>query len=75
MEIEIGSENEIQLKRIRKPPLLLNQEESLVEQLKKCPWLFDKSQITYKERDAFQNIFLIQNLRFFSRFDCYCSKF
>ena len=31
MEINMDSENESQLKRIRKPPLLLSQEESLVK--------------------------------------------
>ena len=54
MEIEIDSENESQLKRIRKPPLLLSQEESLAEKVKKHPCLFDKSQKTYKERNVFQ---------------------
>ena len=41
MEIEIDSENESQLKRIRKSPLLLSQEESLAEKFKKYPCLFD----------------------------------
>ena len=41
MEIEIDSENESQLKRIRKSPLLLSQEESLAEKVKKYPCLFD----------------------------------
>ena len=41
LEIEIDSENESQLKRIRKPPLLLSQEESLAEKVKKYPYLFD----------------------------------
>ena len=50
MEIEIDSENEIQLKRIRKPPLLLSQEKSLAEKVKKYPCLFDESQrFTKKE--------------------------
>ena len=51
MDIEIDSENKSQLKRFRKPPLLLTQKESLTEKVKKYPCLFDKSQKTYKERD------------------------
>ena len=43
MKIEIDSENESQLKRIRKPPLSLSQEESLAEKVKKYPFQFDKS--------------------------------
>ena len=39
------------LKRIRKPPLVLSQEESLVEKVKKYLCLFDRSQKTNKERD------------------------
>ena len=35
MEIEMDSENESQLKRIRKPSLLLSQEESLAKRVKK----------------------------------------
>ena len=61
MEIGIDSENENQLKRIRKPPLVLSQEESLVEKVKKYLCLFDRSQKTNKERH-FLKIFLIQNL-------------
>ena len=41
MEIEIDSENESELKRIRKSPLLLSQEESLADKVKKYPCLFD----------------------------------
>ena len=43
MEIEMDPENESQLDRIRKPPLLLSQEKSLTEKVKKYPCLFDKS--------------------------------
>ena len=35
MEVEMDSENESQLKRIKKPPLLLNQKESVNEKVKK----------------------------------------
>ena len=35
MEVEMDSENESQLKRIKKPPLLLNQKESVTEKVKK----------------------------------------
>ena len=56
MEIEMDSENENQLKEIRKPPLLLSQEESLSKEIKKYPCLFDKSQRTYKERDVIQKV-------------------
>ena len=42
MEIEIISENESQLQKIRKP--LLNQKESLAVKVKKCLCLFDKRQ-------------------------------
>ena len=58
MEIEMDSENERRLKSIGKPPLLLNQEESLAEKVKKYPCLFGKHQKTYKERDAFQKFAL-----------------
>ena len=61
MEIEMNSENESQLKRIRKPPLLLSQKESMAKKVKKYPCLFDKSRKTYKERNVFQKNFLIQN--------------
>ena len=43
MEIEMDPENASQLDRIRKPPLLLSQEKSLAEKVKKYPCLFDKS--------------------------------
>ena len=43
MEIEMDPENASQLDRIRKPPLLLSQEKSLAEKVKKYPFLFDKS--------------------------------
>ena len=75
VEIAMDSENESQLKRIRKPPLLLSQEESLAEKVKKYPSLFDKSQKTYKERDIFQKIFLIQNLHSFFKFYLLFLKF
>ena len=69
MEIEMDSENKNQLKVIRKPLILLIQEESLAKKLKKkYPCLFDKSEKTYKERDVFQKIFLTQNLRYFFTF-------
>ena len=53
------SENESQLKRIRKPSLLLSQEESLSQKVKKYPCLFDKSQKTYKERDVFRSYLIL----------------
>ena len=52
MEIEMDSENESQLKAIRKLSLLLSQEESLAEKVKKYPYLFDKSEKPYKEGDV-----------------------
>ena len=64
----MDSENESQLKKIRKLPLLLNQEESLAEKVKNYPCLFDKSQKTCKERDVFQNF------HYFSRFDYFYFK-
>ena len=53
MEMKIDSENESQLTRIWKPPLFSTQQESLATKFKKYPTLFDKSRITYKERDVF----------------------
>ena len=53
------SENESQLKRIRKPSLLLSQEESLSQKVKKYPCLFDKSQKTYRERDVFRSYLVL----------------
>ena len=41
MKIEIDSKKESQLKRIRNPPVLLSQEKSLTEKVKKYPCLFD----------------------------------
>ena len=35
MEVEMDSENESQQKRIKKPPLLLNQKESVTEKVQK----------------------------------------
>ena len=61
MEIEIDSENESQLKRTRKPPLLLGQEESLAKIVKKYPCLFDKNQKMYKEKRHFSKTVHIQN--------------
>ena len=55
MEIGMESKNESQLKRIRKHPLLLSQEESLAEKAKKYPCLFDKSLKTYKEINVVKN--------------------
>ena len=60
------SENESQLKRIRKPSLLLSQEESLSQKVKKYPCLFDKSQKTYKERDVFRS-YLVLNIMTYKR--------
>ena len=68
MEMEIDSENESQLKRIRKPPLLLSQEGSVGEIVKKYPCLFDKSQkrsLHVLSKRHFSKIFLIPNLYFF----------
>ena len=59
MKIEMDTENENQLKRIRKPPLLLGQEKSLAAKVKNKS-LFDKSR--------FSKIFLTQNLRYFFTF-------
>ena len=75
MEIEMDSENESQLKRIRKPPLLLSQEESLAEKVKKYPCLFDKCQKTYKERDVFQKFSLHKIFALFSRLDYFFRSF
>ena len=55
MEIKIDSENESQMKRIRKPALLLSQEESLAKKVEKYHCLFGKSQTIYKQRDISQN--------------------
>ena len=55
MAIKIDPENESQLKRIRKPPLLLSQEESLAEIVKKYPCLFGKRQKTTKKETFFKN--------------------
>ena len=40
----MDSENKSQVKRIRKTPLLLSQEELLAEKVKKYPCLFNNSQ-------------------------------
>ena len=75
MEIKMDSENESQLKRIRKPPLLFSREESLAEKVMKYPYLIDKSQKMYKERDVFQKFSLSKTFALFSRFDYFFSKF
>ena len=67
MEIEMDSENKSQLKRMRKSPLLLNQEESLVKKVKKYPCLFDKCQGNVQTKRRFSKIFL-QNLSSFFTF-------
>ena len=74
IEIEIGSKNESQLKRFRKPSLLLTQEESLAEKVKKYPFLLDKSQKTYKERDVLQNFPYPKRLLFFQVSTTFFSK-
>ena len=63
-EIEIDSGNESQLEGIRKPPLLLSQEESLAEKVKKYPRLFDKSQKMCKERDISQRFSISKTFAF-----------
>ena len=68
IEIDIDSVNESQLKRIRKPPLLLTQEESPAEKVKKYLCLFNKSQKTYKEWDVSQKFSLSKTFTFFSSF-------
>ena len=68
MEIEMNSENESQLTRIRKPPLFLTEEESLAKEVEKYPYLFDKNQKAYKERDVFQKFSLFKTFALFSRF-------
>ena len=68
MEIEIDSENESQLKRIRKPQLLLSQEESLTKKVKKYLCLFDKGQKLYKARDISQKISLSKTFPLFHIF-------
>ena len=75
MDIEMNSENECQLKRIRKAPLLLNQEESLAEKVKKYFCLFDKSQKMYKQRDVFQKKFYPKLLLFYHVLTTIFSKF
>ena len=79
MKIKIDSENESQLKRIRKPPLSLSQEESLAKEVKKCPFQFDKSQKTYNEKDISQTFFssktFVQNPKSLFTFWLLFSKF
>ena len=74
MIIEIESENENQLKRIRKHPLLLSQEESPAEKVKKYPCLFDRSQKMYKERDISQKFSLSKTFALFSCFQSFKNK-
>ena len=70
MKIEMDSENGNQLKRIRKSPLLLSQEESLTEKGKIYPCLFDKNQKTYEGNRRFPKTFsLSETFAQFSRFD------
>ena len=71
----MNSENGSHLKIIRKPPLLLSQEESLVKKVKKNPCLFDKSHQTYKERDVFQKCSLNKTFALFFRFDYFFRSF
>ena len=75
MEIEIDSENKIQPNWIRKQPLLLSQEESLVKKVKKYPCLFDKSQNMSKERGISQKYSLSKTFVLFSCFDYFFFEF
>ena len=66
MEVEMDSENESQLKRIKKSPLLLNQKESVTEKVKKKILVcLTKVSFNVQKCDIFQYVFLIQNLEFF----------
>ena len=66
MEVEMDSENESQLKRIKKSPLLLNQKESVTEKVKKKILVcLTKVSFNVQKSDIFQYVFLIQNLEFF----------
>ena len=71
MATKMDSENESHLKRIRKPPLLLSQEESLAEKVKKYPCLFGKRQKTYKKRNVSQKFSLSKTFTLFSRFESF----
>ena len=63
MEIEMDSVNEL------KKLLSCWDEELLTEKLKKYPYLFDKSQKTYKERDNFLKNFPYPKFWLFSRLE------
>ena len=75
MQMEIDLENENQLKRIRKPPLLLTQEESLTEKVKKYPSLLDKSQKRTKKETLFKNVPYPKPSPFFHVLATFVSKF
>ena len=75
IEIEIGSKNERQLKRIRKPLLPSSQEESLVEKVKKYPCLFEKKSKNVQRKIHFSELFLIQNLCSLFPFDYFFQSF
>ena len=76
MKIEIDSENESQMKRIRKPALLLSQEESPAKKVEKYHCLFGKSQTIYKERDISQKFSRSKTFAlFFPHFECFFFKF
>ena len=68
VEIAMDSENESQLKRIRKPPLLLSQEESLAEKVKKYPSLFEKVKKRTKKETFFKKFSLSKTFTLFSSF-------
>ena len=61
MEIEIDSQNESQLNRIKKYPFSLIQEDSLAKKVKKYPFPLDKSKKNVQRKRYFSKIFLIQN--------------
>ena len=70
MEIEIDSQNESQLNRIKKYPFSLIQKDSLAKKVKKYPFLLDESKKkTYKEKDISQKFSLSKTLALFARFD------
>ena len=63
------SENESQLKRIRKPPLLLSQEECLAEQVQKYLVYLTKVKKRSKKETLFEKFSLAKTFAFFSRFE------
>ena len=75
MEIKIDSENENQPNRIRKPPLLLSQEEPLAEKVKKYPCLFDKSQKRTKKVKFLKNLHYPKRFLFLHVLTAFFSKF